>query len=62
MSDSIDKGSRKLRIHMKMESLIWKAFHAEDRQLEKVYIEHVDGDTANCAIENLRKKIVDRKS
>lgn len=62
MSDSIDKGSRKLRIHMKMESLIWKAFHAEDRQLEKVYIEHIDGDTANCAIKNLRKKIVDRKS
>ncbi len=61
MSDSIDKGSRKLRIHMKMESLIWKAFHAEDRQLEKVYLEHIDGDSANCAIKNLRKKIVDRK-
>lgn len=61
MSDSIDKGSRKLRIHMKMESLIWKAFHAEDRQLEKVYLEHIDGDASNCAIENLRKKIVDKK-
>ena len=62
MSDSIDKGSRKMRIHMKMESLIWKAFHAEDRQLEKVYLEHIDGDVTNCAIKNLRKKIVDRKS
>lgn len=62
MSDSIDKGSRKLRIHMKMESLIWKAFHAEDRQLEKVYLEHIDGDTSNCTIKNLRKKTVDRKS
>ena len=62
MSDSINRGSRKLRIHMKMESLIWKAFHAEDRRLEKVYIDHIDGDVANCAIENLRKKIVDRKS
>jgi len=62
MSDSINRGSRKLRIHMKMESLIWKAFHVEDRRLEKVYIDHIDGDVANCAIENLRKKIVDRKS
>lgn len=62
MSDSINRGSRKLRIHMKMESLIWKAFHAEDRRLEKVYIDHIDGDASNCAIENLRKKIVDRKS
>lgn len=42
--------------NQKVATLVWKAFHPEDRNTNKLYLTHIDGNIQNAALDNLKLK------
>ena len=42
--------------NQKVATLVWKAFHPEDRDTNKLYLTHIDGNILNAALDNLKLK------
>ena len=51
------KGVRSTSHSMYAASLVWKAFHPEDRNLGKMYLDYIDGNSSNIALDNLRRSV-----
>lgn len=49
------KGVRQTCHQMTPGTLVWKAFHPEDRNMTKVYLHYIDGDQNNVSLDNLRR-------
>lgn len=43
-----------------LSSLVWKAFHPENRDLKKIIVNFIDGNPRNCRLDNLVRKAVAR--
>ena len=51
------KGVRSTSHALYAASLVWKAFHPEDRKLGRMYLDYIDGNTSNIALDNLRRSV-----